>query len=169
MDVPHPNSPAPDFELPDARGRRVSLADFRGRNVVLAFYPGDWTPVCGGELSVIQETLDEIHAYNAEVIAISCDSVPSHREWAAHLRCDFPLLADFWPHGAVAQKYGLFREPEGFCNRALIFIDSTGTVRDSWVAETPDIAPGIDVVFEGLETLRSGRAGSSATEDTFHA
>jgi peroxiredoxin len=158
---PAPNTRAPDFDLPDGEGNRVRLRELRGRNVVLAFYPGDWTPVCTSELSLIQETLDEIHALGAEVLGISSDTRHSHRAWAQRLNLTFPLLSDFWPHGDVSRRYGLFRADEGICDRALVFVDGDGIVREDWVAEDPDIAPGLNIVFEGLHRLQGGMGGEA--------
>jgi peroxiredoxin len=156
--LPRSDTPAIDFTLPDAERRPVSLHDYRGKNVVLAFYPGDWTPVCTSELALFQETLDDIHGKNAEVIAISADTSSSHKAWADRQHLTFPLLSDFWPHGSVAQRYGVFDDRAGQCARALFFIDRDGTLRDSWVAEDPDIAPGMDLVFDTLERLEAPRA-----------
>jgi peroxiredoxin len=159
-----PNTRAPDFALPDASGKRVWLGGFRGRNVVLAFYPGDWTPVCSSELSLLQETLEQVHGYNAEIVGLSCDSCHSHRAWAEQLHLTMPLLSDFWPHGETARAYGVFRDHEGASERALMFVDAAGTIREVWVAEDPDIAPGLNVVFEALARLQ-GRP----LEEAFHA
>jgi peroxiredoxin len=149
-----PNQLAPEFTLLDGTGQEVKLSGYRGRNVVLAFYPGDWTPVCSSQLSLFQETLDDIHQLNAEVLALSCDSPPSHRAWAERTNLSMPLLSDFWPHGQVARAYGVFRDGDGTCERALFFLDATGFIRETWVAEDPDIAPGLNIVFDALERLR---------------
>jgi peroxiredoxin len=149
-----PNSQAPDFTLPDVNGRPVSLGSFRGRNVVLAFYPADWSPVCTSELALFQETLDEIHSRNAEMLAISVDSRYSHRAWADYMHLKFPLLSDFWPHGATAKQYGIFRENDGTTERALFFVDAAGLIRHIWIAENPGIAPGLNIIFEALEQMQ---------------
>src|SRR5690242_21808544 len=112
------NAPAPDFSLPDGENRPVRLSDYRGKHVVLAFYPNDWSPVCSSELALFQEVIDDIHGYDAEVLAVSVDSRWSHKAWAAAKHITFPLLSDFWPHGAVAREYGVFREHDGFTDRA---------------------------------------------------
>jgi peroxiredoxin len=151
--IPQANSQAADFTLPDQMGARVKLSDFRGKNVVLAFYPADWSPVCTSELSLLQETLDQIHSYNAEVIGVSVDSVWSHRAWAEQTHIGFPLLSDFWPHGEVARRYGVFRDDDGITNRALFFIDESGVIRSSWVAKDTAIAPGLNVIFNALRQI----------------
>jgi peroxiredoxin len=154
--VPEPNKPATDFTLPNADGEPIRLSDYRGKNVVLAFYPADWSPVCTSELSLIQETLDEIHEHNAEVLGVSVDGPYSHRAWADQQNITFPLLSDFWPHGSVSREYGVFEEDDGMSGRALFFIDEGGTLRDSWVAEDPDIAPGLNIIFDALEKMNGG-------------
>jgi peroxiredoxin len=144
---------APEFALLDGNGQRLRLSRFRGKNVVLAFYPGDWTPVCSGELSLFQETLSEIRSYNAELLAISCDTHHCHAAWAERMKLTLPLLSDFWPHGQTSRDYGLFRDREGTSERALVFIDVAGTIRELWVADNPDIGPGLNLVFDTLLRL----------------
>jgi peroxiredoxin len=149
-----PYTPAPDFSLPDGEGRQVWLHGLRGRNVVLAFYPGNWTTVSTSELALIQETFHEVHALGAELLGISCDTSSSHRAWAQQLKLTVPLLSDFWPHGDVSKRYGVFRPEVGTSDRAMVFVDAHGTIREVWVADNPDIAPGLNVLFEALERLR---------------
>ena len=88
---PHVNKPAPNFTLLDGDAQQFKLSDHRGKNVVLAFYPADWSPVCKNEFALFQEALDEIHAYNAEIVGISVDSHYSHRAWADHLHITSPF------------------------------------------------------------------------------
>jgi len=152
--TPQPNTPAPEFTLPDGNKKQVNLKDFRGKNVVLAFYPADWSPVCTNELAIIQETIEDIRGQNAEILAISVDNVWSHKAWAQQQHISFPLLSDFWPHGEVARKYGVFLEEHGISNRALFFIDGSGALRSSWVAENPAVAPGINIIFDALEEIQ---------------
>jgi len=151
--VINPGTQAPEFTLLNGSAKPVKLSDYRGKNVVLAFYPADWSPVCTSELALIQETLGEIRDYNAEVLGVSVDNHWSHRAWAEHLHVTFPLLADFWPHGQVARRYGVFRETDGISDRALYFIDAAGVIRDSWVTENPAVAPGLNVIFDALERI----------------
>ena len=153
-----PDTAAPEFALPDQNMKPVRLGDYRGRNVVLAYYPADWSPVCTSQLALIQETLEEIHGHNAEVLGISVDGPYCHRAWADRQRITFPLLSDFWPHGEVARRYGVFRDKEGFSDRALFFIDASGKIRGSWVAENPTIAPGINLIFDALAEIQGARS-----------
>jgi peroxiredoxin len=153
-DMLQADAPAPDFTLRDAEGRELKLSDYRGKNVVLAFYPADWSPVCTSQLSLYQETLDEIRSHDAEVLALSVDGYWSHKAWGAQHNISFPLLSDFWPHGEVARQYGVFREQDGISERALFFIDKQGVIRDTWVGEHPGISPGLNIVFDALKRLQ---------------
>ena len=121
-------SPAPDFTLRDQNNQEVRLSSYRGsRNVLLVFYPFAFTGTCQGELQAIRD-----HPYDADtvqVLTVSVDSVFSHKVWAEREGFDFPLLADFWPHGEAAQAYGVFNFERGCANRGTFIIDRTGTVR----------------------------------------
>src|SRR3954467_15116188 len=96
---------APAFTLQDGSGRKASLADFRGRHVVLVFYPFDWSPVCGDQLALYNELLEDIGGLNAQLLAISVDSTYCHAAFARDRKYRFPLLADFEPKGQVARAY----------------------------------------------------------------
>src|SRR3954452_14211347 len=121
---------APDFALRDQNNQVVRLADFRGRKaVLLVFYPLAFTGTCQGELTEIRDNLDTYANDDVQVLAVSVDSSYSHKIWSLQEGFGFPLLADFWPHGAVAQAYGVFNEEAGFANRGTFLIDSAGVVR----------------------------------------
>jgi peroxiredoxin len=131
--------PAPDFALKDQHNQVVSLADFRGRkNVVLVFYPYAFTRVCEGELCAIRDDLPSFQNDDVQVLTVSVDTVFAHRVWAEREGFDFPLLADFWPHGAVAQAYGCFNEERGCSTRGTYVIDKDGVVRWKVVNAIPD-------------------------------
>src|SRR5436189_3721005 len=98
---------APDFELVTADGRRIALGDFRGQPVILAFYPADWSPVCGDQMGLYNEILPEFQRFNAELIGISVDGVWCHIAFAHDRKLRFPLLSDFEPKGSVARRYGV--------------------------------------------------------------
>lgn len=120
---------APDFSLPTHLDTTVRLSDFRGRNVVLAFYPMAWTPVCTHQIPAYQAELASFEALNTQILGISIDHVPCLKAWAQSLGgISYPLLSDFWPHGAVAQQYGVLR-PEGRSERAIFVMDREGIVR----------------------------------------
>jgi peroxiredoxin len=145
-------APAPDFTLPSAPDKTVSLKDFRGRNVILAFYPADWSPVCGDQLAVYNEILPEFEAHDAVLLGISVDGVWCHRAFASARNFRFELLSDFEPKGAVARKYGVYREANGISERALFVIDKDGIVRWSYVSPIAT-NPGADGILRALESL----------------
>ena len=121
---------APDFALKDEHGQMVRLSDFRGeKNVAVVFYPFAFSGTCTGELCEIRDNLAVFEADNVQVLAVSCDAVWSLRIWAESQKFAFPLLSDFWPHGAVAQAYGVFNEQAGVANRGTFVIDKEGVVR----------------------------------------
>jgi peroxiredoxin len=121
---------APDFTLKDQNNQEVRLADFTGHKaVLLVFYPLTFTGTCQGELTGIRNNLDAYQNDEVQVLAVSVDSVYSHKVWAMDQGFDFPLLADFWPHGGVAQAYETFNSQAGFANRGTFLIDKTGVVR----------------------------------------
>jgi peroxiredoxin (alkyl hydroperoxide reductase subunit C) len=123
-------SQAPDFTLKDQNNQEVRLADLRGRkNVLLVFYPLTFTGTCQGELSLIRDDLATYQNDTVQVLAISVDSAYAHKVWAEREGFDFPLLADFWPHGAVATSYDAFRDTAGVAHRATYLIDTAGVIR----------------------------------------
>src|SRR3954466_7513820 len=123
---------APDFSLHATPDQVLSLSELRGRPVILAFYPADWSPVCGDELALFNEVLPEFHKFGAELIGISVDGVWCHAAFASARHFHFPLLADFEPKGAVARQYGAYRTKEGHSERALFVIDGDGIIRWSY-------------------------------------
>ncbi|WP_027340988.1 peroxiredoxin [Hamadaea tsunoensis] len=123
-------SVAPDFVLKDQNNQEVRLADFRGRkNVLLVFYPLAFTGTCQGELCLIRDNLNDFANESTQVLSISVDSPYAHKVWATEQGYEFPLLADFWPHGAVASAYGVFNPDRGFANRGTFVIDTDGIIR----------------------------------------
>ena len=128
---------APDFELPDQHGTPVKLSSFRGsKNVVLVFYPLAFSPVCSGELCALREDFPEAtNRDDVELLTVSVDSMFTHRAWADAEHFQFSLLADFWPHGAVAREYGVFDEDRGVALRGTFVIDKAGIVR--WKVVNP--------------------------------
>lgn len=125
-----PGEPAPDFDLPAVAGGRVRLSDYRGRkNVVLTFIPAAWTPVCSSQwpgYNIAQEVFD---AFDATLVGLSVDNLPTLRAWIKDMGgVWFPVVSDFWPHGAYAAKLGVLRS-DGMTERALFLIDKQGIVR----------------------------------------
>ena|SRR5437762_2224935 len=119
---------APDFTLKDQNGNDLTLSALRGRNVVIVFYPFTFTGVCQGELCEIRDDPSTFEHAGAQVLAISCDTRHAQHQWAEEQGFTFPVLSDFWPHGAVAKAYGVFNEELGCANRATFVIDADGTV-----------------------------------------
>ncbi|MGK5742148.1 redoxin domain-containing protein [Micromonospora sp. URMC 103] len=149
-----PGRLAPDFTLPATPdGRRTGPADYRGRPVVLAFYPADWSPVCGDQMALYQAAKPEFDRYGAAVLGISVDSIWSHRAFAESQGIQFPLLADFEPKGAVARAHGAYQR-SGEAARALVVLDPQGTVAWSHLSP-PDVNPGADGILDALERLSS--------------
>jgi peroxiredoxin len=125
---------APDFELKDQHGTPVKLSDFRGKkDVVLVFYPLAFSGICTSELCTIRDELPTLGGDDVQVIAISVDSMFAHRAWGEQEKYEFPLLSDFWPHGAVAESYGVFDAEKGLATRGTFIIDKQGVVR--WKVE----------------------------------
>src|SRR4051812_12484884 len=144
--APELPGPAP----PD--GRRVRLADLKGSPVVLVFYPGDFTPVCTGELGLFNELLPELQGFGAKVLAISCDSSWSHIAYAKELNLRIPLLSDFHPKGEVCRRFDVYRDDIGTAERALFVLDGDGRIFWSHVSPI-EINPGADGVLDALEQL----------------
>ncbi|WP_374198990.1 peroxiredoxin [Paenarthrobacter sp. AR 02] len=129
MTVPAVGDSAPEFELVNQYGEPVRLSDYRGRNVVVVFFPFAFSGICTGELCEIRDNIAAFEGANAAVLAISVDSKFVQRAYAQSEGFGFDLLADFWPHGAVAQAYGVFDAASGMALRGTFIIDAGGTVR----------------------------------------
>jgi peroxiredoxin len=142
---------APDFTLRDQDGEKVSLADFRGRKVLLVFYPGDFSPVCGDQLSIYQEVKPEIEEKGVEMIGISVDSFFAHKAFQEKIGTDTRLLSDFEPKGEVARAYGSYVEKMGFANRTLVLVDEDGKVAWTYESPNPGEFPGANVIFDALQ------------------
>ncbi len=151
-DLLSPGTPAPEFSLNVTPDRKLSLSELRGRPVVLAFYPADWSPVCGDEIAQLNEVLPEFQRSGAELVGISVDGVYCHEAYAQTRKIKFPLLADFEPKGAVSRAYGAFREGDGFSERALYVIDKDGIIRWSYCSPI-GVNPGADGILSALEAL----------------
>ena len=145
---------APDFKLNTTPDQRVALSEFRGNPVILAFYPADWSPVCGDQMALYNEVLSEFRRFKAELIGISVDGVWCHMAYAQNNKLHFPLMADFEPKGAVAQAYGVYNQGAGVCERALFVIDAEGIIRWSYVSPM-GVNPGADGILTALEALPS--------------
>ncbi len=123
---------APDFELRDQNNEVVKLADFRGdKAVLLVFYPFAFTSICTGELTQLRDNIDSFANDDVQVLTISIDSAFTHKVFSQRDELNYPLLSDFWPHGAVAQSFGVFNSDVGVANRGTFLIDSDGVIRFS--------------------------------------
>ena len=130
---------APDFELADQHRTPVRLSSFRGsKNVVLVFYPLSFTGVCQSELCAIRDDIEDFSGDDVVTLAVSVDSTAVHKKWADEQGYTFPLLADFWPHGGVAEQYGVLDEKSGLALRGTFIIDKSGTVAYTVVNAIPD-------------------------------
>ena len=156
-----PGTKAPDFTLQQSPDATLSLSDLRGRPVILAFYPADWSPVCGDELALFNEVLPEFQRYDAKLVGISVDSVWCHKAYAKARNLDFPLLADFEPKGEVSSRYGAYRSQDGFSERALFVVDGDGVIRWSYLSDVGQ-NPGADGILSALEELSGAGAGQKS-------
>lgn len=134
---------APDFTLRSTDGE-ITLSQFRGqRAVAVVFYPFTFTAVCEGELCALRDDLSMFENADVQVLAISCDTPAAQKVWADQQGWSFPVLSDFWPHGAVAQAYGNFNEERGCANRATFLVDVAGKVVDTF--DTPNLGTARDI------------------------
>ena len=148
-------SAAPDFSLKTTPDQAVTLREFRGRPVVLVFYPADFSPVCGDEMTLFNEILPEFDRFNAQVLGISVDNVWCHLAFSKDRRLRFPLLSDFHPKGHIAYQYGVYRDEDGVAERALFVIDNNGIVHWSYISPI-GVNPGVNGVLDALESLNRG-------------
>ncbi len=156
---------APDFTLRVTPDQNLTLSDLKGRLVILAFYPADWSPVCGDQVTLYNEILPEFRKYDAELLGISVDGVWCHAAFARDRRLHFPLLADFEPNGEVARKYQAYRTSEGVCERALFVIDRLGTIAWSYCSPIA-VNPGADGILDALEKLSNPTSAHGHPENS---
>ena len=143
---------APEFNLHVTPDQKLKLSELRGKPVILAFYPADWSPVCGDQMALYNEILSEFRKYGAELLGISVDGVWCHEAFAKDRHLHFPLLADFEPKGEVAKGYQAYRPEDGVCERALFVIDKNGVIAWSYCSPVA-VNPGADGILEALENL----------------
>jgi peroxiredoxin len=147
-------SAAPAFTLKDQDGNDVSLADFAGtKAVALVFYPFTFTGVCEGELCQIRDDFSTFEDAGVKVLAVSCDSRHAQKVWAEQQGYTFPVLSDFWPHGAVAKAYGVFNDALGCANRATFVIGTDGAIVDEFHTDSLGTAREADRYTEALAKL----------------
>ena len=147
-----PGNDAPDFTLRVTPDQWLTLSDLFGRPIILAFYPADWSPVCGDQMALYNEILPEFQKFGAELLGISVDGAWCHEAFTQARSLRFPLLADFEPKGEVARAYGAYRDDGGISERALFVIDKDGVI--AWSHLSPiAVNPGADGILDALEAL----------------
>ena len=159
---------APDLTLRVTPDQNLTLSDLRGRPVILAFYPADWSPVCGDQMTLYNEILPEFHKHDAELLGISVDGAWCHAAFARDRHLHFPLLSDFEPKGEVARKYQAYRSGEGVAERALFVLDRQGTIAWSYCSPIA-VNPGADGILDALEKLSEQTSSHDHLESTGHA
>lgn len=152
-------TPAPSFNLKAAPDKSYSLSDFKGKPLVLAFYPADWSPVCGDQMALYNEMLEEFAGYNAQILGVSVDGEWCHKAFAENRHIRFPLLSDFEPKGAVSRSYGAYESKGGVSQRALFVIDGNGVIRWSYLSPM-GVNPGADGIFAALDELTKAETAS---------
>jgi peroxiredoxin len=143
---------APQFELPAGPGKTVSLRQLGGKPVILAFYPADFSPVCGDQMALYNEVLPDFADHEAQLLGVSVDGPWCHKAYAENRKLRFPLLSDFEPKGAVSRAYGVYDSTEGTSQRALFVIDPAGVIAWSYLSPI-DVNPGADGILQALEGL----------------
>jgi peroxiredoxin len=144
---------APDFTLKDHHGNDARLADLRGKKVILGFHPLAWTPVCAKQMKALEANADKLEGLGAVAFGVSVDSSPCKHAWARELGLTKTrLLSDFWPHGGVATSYGIFRDADGFSERAVFVIDADGKVRFKEIYPIKEV-PEISEIIAAVEKL----------------
>lgn len=144
---------APDFTLSDQNGQDINLATFKGRKVLLSFHPLAWTGVCAKQMKAVDDNFERFDALNAVPFGVSIDTVPTKEAWAKELGLQkLSLLSDFNPLGAMAKSYGLFRETDGFTERANVIIDEGGKVAFVKVYDLPEL-PDLEEIFRFIEGM----------------
>ena len=149
-----PGTSAPDFTLNATPDQLLSLKNYLGKPFILAFYPADFSPVCGDEMTLYNEILPEFRRYKAEILGISVDGPWCHIAFSKDRNLHFPLLSDFEPKGEVARKYGAYDAKKGICERALFVIDENGIIRWSYLSPI-GVNPGAEGILDALETMNS--------------
>jgi mycoredoxin-dependent peroxiredoxin len=145
-------APAPDFALKDQNQKEVKLADYRGKKVVIVFYPLDWSPVCTNEHACVVNDMKRFAQLEAQILGISVDSPWSHKAFAEKMGITYPLLADFQPRGAAADKFGVYLADKGITGRAIAIISKDGKVAWFKQYDIPTV-PDMNEVAQALSTV----------------
>lgn len=158
-----PGTVAPDFTLNATPDQKLSLSEFSGRRVILAFYPADWSPVCGDQMSLYNHVLSEFRKKGAELVGISVDGAWCHQAFAHDRNLHFPLLSDFEPKGAVSRAYGAYQNEVGESARALFIVDERGKIAWSFLSPV-GINPGADGILDALDTMPNPETTHAAAQ-----
>lgn len=143
---------APDFTLRVTPDQTLSLSELAGQRAILAFYPADWSPVCGDQMTLYNHLLGEFRKKRAALLGISVDGVWCHQAFARDRNLRFPLLSDFHPKGEVSRAYGAYREDSGESARALFIVDENGIIAWSYLSPVA-VNPGADGILDALEQM----------------
>lgn len=145
----------PDFSLKDQNNREVTLSAFRGKTVLLSFHPLAWTKICAQQMRSLEDNFQRFSEKNTVALGVSVDSVPSKKAWAEReLKItNTSLLSDFWPHGDLARRLGLFREQDGFSERANVIIDNQGRVSFIKIYDIPQL-PDIEEILNKIRQYK---------------
>ena len=150
------NDVAPNFELHATPDQKFALHELSGRNVILAFYPADWSPVCGDQMTLYNEMLKYFKKYNADLLGISVDSKWCHSAFRRDRKLHYSLLADYEPKGETAMRYGVYNRKEGISERALFVINGHGIITWSYLSPVA-INPGADGILDALDEIQSNK------------
>jgi peroxiredoxin len=144
---------APDFTLKDHNGKEVNLSQLKGKKVVLGFHPLAWTSLCAQQMKELEANKERFDKLNAVAMGLSVDSSPCKHAWAKDLGIvNTRLLSDFWPHGKVAQAYGVFRDADGFSERSVFIIGEDGSVRYKKIHPIKEL-PDVEEIISQLEKM----------------
>lgn len=154
---------APEFKLPVTPDQSLSLSELRGRRVIIAFYPADWSPVCGDQMTLYNQILPQFRNRSADLLGISVDGAWCHQAFAADRHLHFPLLSDFEPKGAVARAYGAYRDEEGVSERALFVLDEDGVIAWSFCSAIA-VNPGADGILDALDRMAQREVSHGPTQ-----
>ncbi|MCX8094869.1 MAG: redoxin domain-containing protein [Caldisericia bacterium] len=142
-----------DFTLKDQEGNKITISSFSGKKILLSFHPLAWTSICAEQMKDLEKNYEEFLKYNTIPIGISVDPVPTKKAWADYLGLkNLKILSDFWPHGDVSKLYGIFRDKEGFSERANILIDENGKIIFIKIYELSKL-PDLNEIFDTLRSL----------------
>jgi peroxiredoxin len=150
VSAPEAGSTAPAFTLLQEDETPFTDADLDGRTTVLVFFPKAFSAVCTDQFTLYQEVLSDLRAQGADIYGVSCDSTDALRAFREQVGVEIPMLSDFHPKGEATRAWGLYREQNGFSERAIVITGPDRTVRMRWVGEHPGILPGANVIFDGL-------------------